>query len=165
GDEHGGADGRVVAQPDQERLELDLDGAAELVDGLPGEVERDHRDAVVEDRGERRHYARSRTSAEPIPPCAQMETSPNCASRRRISWARVVTRRAPVAPNGWPIAIDPPITLVRSQSTSPTGPARPSRSAQADEPHACALESTWAANASWISTTPRSPQPMAARSS
>ena len=60
-----------------------------------------------------------------MPPCAQMEISPNCTSRRRISFASVVTSRAPVAPNGCPIAIEPPITLVRSQSTSPTGPAQP----------------------------------------
>ena len=66
-----------------------------------------------------------------------MEMSPNCTSRRRISLASVVTRRAPVAANGWPMAIDPPITLVRSQSTSPTGPGSPSRSAQLREPHAC----------------------------
>ena len=42
----------------------------------------------------------SSTSAKPIPPAAQMETSPNWTSRRTISLAMVVMMRAPVAPNG-----------------------------------------------------------------
>ena len=37
--------------------------------------------------------------------------------------------RAPVAPNGWPIAIEPPITLSLARSTSPTGCEKPARSA------------------------------------
>jgi hypothetical protein len=70
-----------------------------------------------------------------------------------------------VAAKGCPTAMEPPITLVRSQSTSPSGPGRPSRSAQAWEPQAWTLESTCAANASWISKSPTSLQPMPARSS
>ena len=63
------------------------------------------------------------------------------------------------------MAIEPPITLVHSQFTSPTGPGSPSRSAHACEPHACTLLSTCAANASWISISPSSLQPSPARSS
>ena len=37
------------------------------------------------------------------------------------------------------MAIDPPATLVRSQSTSPTGPRSPRRSAHTDELQACTL--------------------------
>src|SRR5881296_1451076 len=49
-----------------------------------------------------------------MPPCAQIDNSPNCTSRRAISFASVVTMRPPVAPNGWPIAIEPPMTLMMS---------------------------------------------------
>ena len=75
-------------------------------------------------------------------PCRPARRSRSARTARRAGASRcasVVTSRAPVAPNGWPIAIEPPITLVRSQSTSPTGPGSPSRSAQACEPHACTL--------------------------
>ena len=138
----------VVAELDEQCLELHLRGRGELVHGLAGQVEGDDRDTVLDGGGERGHYRRSKTIARPIPPCAQIEIRPNCTSRRRISFASVVTSRAPVAPNGCPIAIEPPMTLVRSQSTSPTGPGRPSRSAQSREPHACTFESTCAAKAS-----------------
>ena len=87
-------------------------------------VDRDDGDALLLDDGEHAH-ARSSTIAKPIPPWAQMEIRPNCTSRRRISLASVVTIRAPVAPKGCPMAIEPPRTLVMSQSTSPTGPGEP----------------------------------------
>ena len=48
----------------------------------------------------------------------------------------------PTPPKGWPIAREPPWTLVRSQSTSPTGPLRPSFVAHAGLAQAWALEST-----------------------
>jgi hypothetical protein len=62
-DEHRGPDGRVVPQPDEQRLELHLDRVAQLVDRLAGEIESDDRDAVFHRRRERRHYSRSRMSA------------------------------------------------------------------------------------------------------
>src|SRR5439155_1224995 len=77
------------------------DGDA-VVDELPGE------------RSPRSHQRRSSTMARPIPPCAQIDSRPNCTSRRAISFASVVTSRVPVAPNGWPMAMEPPITLMMS---------------------------------------------------
>src|SRR3954463_5779919 len=52
-------------------------------------------------------HTRSNTIAYPIPPCAQIEISPNCTSRRRISFARRVTRRAPGERNGWWRGMEP----------------------------------------------------------
>ena len=46
-----------------------------------------------------------------MPPCAQIEIRPNCTSRRAISFDERGHQRAPVAPNGCPIAIEPPITF------------------------------------------------------
>ena len=60
---------------------------------------------------------RSTTIAKPMPPAAQPSSSPNCPPRRRSSLSSVVVMRAPVAPNGCPIAIDPPITLSCARST------------------------------------------------
>jgi hypothetical protein len=54
-DEHRAPDGGVVPEADQQRLELDLDRAAQLVDRLTGQVERDDRDPVFHRRGEGRH--------------------------------------------------------------------------------------------------------------
>ena len=48
----------------------------------------------------------------------------SCRSARS-SLAMVVTMRAPVAPNGWPSAIEPPCTLSLSGSTSPTAVVAP----------------------------------------
>src|SRR5438034_3026243 len=46
-------------------------------------------------------YTLSLHDALPIS-CAQIDSRPNCTSRRAISFASVVTSRVPVAPNGWP---------------------------------------------------------------
>ncbi len=70
-------------------------------------------------------YSRSTTMAKPSPPAAHTVIRPNCPLRRASSWQSVVVMRAPVAPNGWPMAIEPPITLRRSGSTSPTGVREP----------------------------------------
>ena len=40
-----------------------------------------------------------------------MVTTPNLALRRCISLAMVPTIREPVMPNGWPMAIEPPLTF------------------------------------------------------
>ena len=64
-----------------------------------------------------------------------------------------MTTRAPVAPNGWPMAIEPPVTLKRSKSITPSGSLRPSSSsANFFEANAFMLERICAANASCIST-------------
>ncbi len=55
---------------------------------------------------------------------------------RRSSWATVRTRRAPVAPSGWPMAIEPPFTFTRSSGM----------------PSSLQLGMTWAAKASLNST-------------
>src|SRR5579859_1146789 len=115
--------------------------------------------------GDGRHV-RSSTMAAPTPPAAHTETSPNCAERRSISLTSVVTHRAPVAPNGWPSAIDPPRRLIRLGSMQPTALERPSSSsAKAFESSFCSVESTCAANASCISTTSMSASVSPARSS
>ena len=59
-------------------------------------------------------YASSNSAAPPWPPPAHMVTTPYRAWRQRISLAIVPTRREPVMPKGWPIAIEPPFTLSRS---------------------------------------------------
>src|SRR6185295_5532272 len=129
--QHHRADLGLVADADEQRFELDLHRGVELVDRLAGQVEGHDRDPVAHLGGEGRHRysSRSSTRAYPIPPWAQIEISPNCTSRRFISLASVVISRHPVAANGCPMAIEPPITLVMPQSTSPTGPDSPSRSA------------------------------------
>ena len=86
----------IVAEPDEQRLELDLDRGAELVYRLARQIEGDDGDAGLDGGREGGHsVARSSTMATPIPPCAQIEIRPNCTSRRRISLASVVTIRAP----------------------------------------------------------------------
>src|SRR5690606_19064586 len=155
----------VAQQPLEQFLELPTHVGGDLVDRLVGQVERDDGDATADLGGERAHGTRSSTIANPIPPWAQIEINPNSTSRRTISLASVVTIRAPVAANGCPSAIDPPETLVRSQSTSPTGAPNPSRSAHAVEPHAWTFDNTCDANASWISTNPRCCQVIPARRS
>ena len=72
-----------------------------------------------------RHLTPLEDHREPHAALRAHEIRPNCTSRRRISLASVVVTRAPVAPNGWPMAIEPPITLNVSRSTSPTRSARP----------------------------------------
>src|SRR5437773_3858588 len=140
----------------ERREEVGFQRARDLVDRFALHVERDDRDPVGQLPAEcgSRHQRRSRTMAKPMPPCAQIDSRPNCASRRAISLASVVTMRPPVAPNGWPMAIEPPITLIRSSLISHPLAAHP-----------WMFESTCAANASCTSITPRSRHPMPARSS
>src|SRR5687767_13471529 len=168
-DQHRGVHRGVPLHPTHQRHELVLDGATELVDGLVGQIERDHRDPVSHvDRkrglpsgpdqpadGDFRcgaHRVLSTTIAKPIPPAAQTVISPNCPPRRRSSLRSVVVMRAPVAPKGCPSAIDPPITLSLALSTSPTGCENPARSAHHFDSKPLRFERTWAANASCIST-------------
>ena len=47
----------------------------------------------------------------------QSVARPRRPSRRRSSCTRATTRRAPLIPSGWPIAIAPPLTLTRSGSS------------------------------------------------
>ncbi len=95
-----GFDTRVPGEPFERRAKLRLHGGGDGVDRFAGDVERDDGDAVGHLPGERGHQRRSSTSANAMPPCAQIETRPNCTSRRRISFASVVMTRPPVAPNG-----------------------------------------------------------------
>src|SRR6266704_677139 len=139
------------------REDVLLDRARDLVDRFARQIERDDGDPVRELPGERRggsHQRRSSTTAMAIPPWAQIDTRPNCTSRRTISFASVVTTRPPVAPNGWPIAIEPPMTLTMSSLISHPNARHPWR-----------FESTCAAKASWTSISPRSAHAIPARSS
>ena len=66
--------------------------------------------------------------------------------------ASAATIRPPVAANGWPAASEPPLTFSFSRSTGPSGASRPSRSEQnTGSSQAASVQSTCAANASWIS--------------
>src|SRR5450759_4124877 len=144
-DEHRGVDGRVALESAHQRDELVLHCAVQLVDRLVREIERDDGDAVGDldregrfparpdesadrDFRSRAHRVLSTTIAKPIPPAAHTVISPNCPSRRRNSCRSVVVIRAPVAPNGCPMAIEPPMTLSFALSTSPTGCENPARS-------------------------------------
>lgn len=101
GNEHDRAHHRIALQPREESVELERHRGGKGVHWRPRHVQRDHRSAGLDVNVEGGHgHGLSRTRALPMPPCAQMEISPNCTSRRRISLARVVTIRAPVAPNG-----------------------------------------------------------------
>src|SRR5213079_3047293 len=124
--------GLVALQRLEGGEEVRLYGARDLVDRLALQVECDDRDPV-------RDFPREGGSGH---------------QRRAISLASVVTMRAPVAPKGCPIAIEPPITLMISGSIS-----------QPNARHPCRFESTCAANASCTSTRPRSRHSIPARSS
>ena len=64
-------------------------------------------------------------SRSPCRPARRPTAGRNLPFRRFSSLARVVVIRAPVAPNGWPMAIEPPQTLRRERSTFPTGVGAP----------------------------------------
>ena len=81
-------------------LEFPADRLADLVDRIVRRIEGDNGHAVAALECEGTHATRSSTIANPIPPCAQIEISPNCTSRRTISFDSVVTSREPVAPKG-----------------------------------------------------------------
>mmetsp|Transcript_11168 Transcript_11168/g.29073 ORF Transcript_11168/g.29073 Transcript_11168/m.29073 type:complete len:206 (+) Transcript_11168:290-907(+) len=96
-------------------------------------------------------------AAWPIPPSAHAAMRAKRPSSRMRRLAAVVTRRAPVAPNGWPSESEPPCTLNLSIGTAPTLSMPPSRSlANASESSAVRLARTWAAKASWNSITSKS---------
>src|SRR5947209_4932244 len=157
-EEGDGPYGGVLLQRLERREQVLLHGGRNLVDRLVFRIESDDGDTVVGElpgeRRPRRHQRRSSTMANPMPPCAQIDRRPNCTSRRVISFASVVTSRVPVAPNGWPMAIEPPIMLMMSSLMS-----------QPSAPHPCRFESTCAANASCTSITPSSFHWIPARSS
>src|SRR6185503_3098085 len=92
-----------------------------------GQVERDDRHSRhdLPLQGAFGGHGRSSTMANAIPPCAHTETRPNRTARRRISFANVVTTRPPVAPKGWPTAIEPPMTLMMSSLITHPFPANP----------------------------------------
>src|SRR6185437_2172568 len=163
----------ILIDAQEDPLKLADQRRAERVHRLARAIDGDDENVAVEPRGERRtagqalrvgRHALSITIACPRPPAAQTVINPNCPPRRTSSLASVVRMRPPVAPNGCPIAIDPPITLRRARSTSPTGSANPARSAQACEVKPARLHSTCAANASCISIRSISPRPSPARS-
>src|SRR5207237_8029806 len=58
--------------------------------------------------------ARSNRPAMPWPTPMHMVARPRRAPRRRSSWRRVATMRAPEQPSGWASAMAPPVTLTRS---------------------------------------------------
>src|SRR6185503_19318727 len=158
-----GADG--IAFP---RLDLH-DVRAEVGEGHgrvgPRDVAREvHHAQAGEGAFARGRAHRSRTIAKPRPPAAQTEMRPRCALLRFISLARLVVRRAPVAPNGWPIAMDPPFTFRRERSIFPTASVCPSFSlAQVSDSRAWMFEATCDAKASCISMTSMSARVTPAR--
>src|SRR5262249_50949641 len=58
----------------------------------------------------------SRTGPVPSPPPQHIVTSASLLSPRASWWRAVVTRRAPVAPTGCPMAMAPPLGFTRSMS-------------------------------------------------
>src|SRR5207247_1780471 len=97
----------------------------------------------------RRHDAASNTTAAPRPPAAHT-VSKACLPFLFLSSRSVDrTMRAPVAANGWPMAIEPPLTLSFEGSTSPVAEGRPSHSsANFFDAIAFKFAATCAANAS-----------------
>src|ERR1041384_2031226 len=88
----------------------------------------------------------------PLPPAAQMEMSARPAARSASCLAAVMTMRAPVAANGWPSATLEPFGLSFARSIEPSGASRPRRLRQySADSQALRVQSTCAANASWIS--------------
>src|SRR5206468_5871389 len=167
-DERG--DRRIVRGAAQEPFELGLEVRPQRVDRLAGYFHPQNAHALagrLQAEGRSGHvYSRVRMHAPPRPPAAQMETSAVPSPRVDISRSAWCTRRAPVAPNGWPSAIDPPFGLIFSSGGSPIGSAPPRcSSANFFEPQACRLERTCAENASWISNRSTSDTRMPARRS
>ncbi len=70
--------------------------------------------------GRRRYYyafeiaAFSSSRAIPCPPPMQADAIPYFPPERFSSRAKVMAKRTPVAPNGWPMAMAPPFTLSRA---------------------------------------------------
>src|SRR5213592_3638747 len=98
------------------------------------------------------HSAWSRATV-PSPPSAQMLTTarlpPGIAASSFTACERM---RAPVAPNGWPSATEPPWGLSRSHGNVPRSASTRALSRRKSTlSSAATLHSTCAANASWIS--------------
>src|SRR3977135_1590828 len=94
----------------------------------------------------------------PSPPSAQMLTTarlpPGIAASSFTACERI---RAPVAPNGWPSATEPPGGLRRSKGNLPRSKSTPTFSRRKLAlSKAARLHSTCPEKASWISTSPRS---------
>src|SRR5262249_60331770 len=115
------AEGRQLPEVvhDPERLESRLlacfgepgDVLEHLVVGHARECE------VRELKAERGHCSiLSRIVPVPRPPRQHIVTSASVPSPRSSSWRAVVTRRAPVAPTGCPMAMAPPLGFTRSMS-------------------------------------------------
>src|SRR5687767_2285450 len=134
----------ITLEPAHELDEILLHDTVELVHRLVREIHGDDSDAVLHlhrhragladdvarsGRSRGGHPAFSRTMANPMPPAAHTVMRPNWPPRRRSSLMSVIVMRAPVAPKGWPMAIEPPMTLRRARSTSPTGCRYPARCA------------------------------------
>src|SRR6267143_4685356 len=105
-----------------------------------------------------RHSACS-SATVPSPPSAQMLTTarlpPGIAASSFTACERM---RAPVAPNGWPSATEPPWGLSRSHGNLPRFASTPAFSRRKLAlSNAATLHSTCAANASWISHSAMSP--------
>src|SRR5262249_48513757 len=152
GDQDDRARVRVVSGPLQQTLELGAHLRGQRVYRLAGLIDGDHRHAVLNAEGEPfprfqllnldRHHARSRITAAPRPPAAHTVHIAVLFPRRLSSCNAWRTTRAPVAAKGWPRAIEPPVTLRRLRSTSPSGAERPALRANSSEAKACRLEAT-----------------------
>src|SRR5690606_10168903 len=87
---------------------------------------------------------RSISMAWAWPPAAQAVTSASSPSSCSRRLAAVVSRRAPVAPNGWPSESDPPQRLTLSSPTCAKRPSSPRLSRpKASESSAARTASTW----------------------
>src|SRR5882724_9781099 len=93
---------------------------AELHGALEQQVDGDGRSpgSVRSDPALAHECGRLMMRASPWPPPPQSAAAPVRSPRRLSSSATVSTRRAPLAPIGWPSATAPPLTLTRSASIS-----------------------------------------------
>ena len=78
-------------------------------------------DALRRMKSSLQSYYASRMAVTPMPPAVQTETSPRPPPLSFRSFAIVEMTRAPVAANGWPIAILPPFTFSFVRSIGPSG--------------------------------------------
>src|SRR5690349_21908226 len=87
--------------------------------GKPAGLHAPHPDRPPNDEGDQEQeyenlgcvQTRSISVPVPRPPPQHIVTKPTDLSERSSSCSRVVIRRAPVEPSGWPIAMAPPITF------------------------------------------------------
>ena len=87
-----------------------------------------------------------------MPPAVQIEIRARPEPFSFSSLAAVATMRAPVAANGWPSASELPTTLSLLRSMLPNALSAPSLVRQnSSSSQALSVQSTCAANASWIS--------------